>query len=1040
MARFFIDRPIFAIVIALVISIVGGLAMFGLPVDRYPVIAPPNVQVSAMYPGASSQVLSESVAEAIEKQIIGVDDFDSMVSSSSSIGMYSLSVQFETGTDADFASVQVQNRVAQAEAMLPDIVRQLGLNVKKSTSDMALVINLTSPNGTYDPTFLKNYFSLNYMDTLKSIPGVGNVQEFGSDYAMRVWLNPARMAQYKINASDIAAAVRMQNQEASAGSIGLNPSPETQQFQYQITVDGRLTDPQQFEEIVLRSNPDGSVVHLKDVARVELDAADYNFIARADGKPTAGIAFSLTSDANALETINAIKAELAKAQETFPDDMTYNIVIDNTDFVSASLEAVLHTFVEALILVLIIVYLFLQNWHSTLIPMIAVPVSLLGTFAAFTVLGFTINTLTLFAMVLAIGLVVDDAIVVVEAVEYEMRYNHKSPREATILAMEKVQGPVIGVAVVLIAVFVPVAFLGGIMGVLYKQFALTIAVSVGISAFVALTLTPALCAMLLTENDNLNKETFHDRFFHAFNEKFDRLVESYGNALDSFVHKLGVAILSLAAVTIVGLFFFMQMPSAFVPNEDNGYFITSISLPEGATSQRADAVVQKYMDYMMQQPGVEHVMGVTGFDILSGGLKQNSSMAFVTLKHWDERTDDDQSVQALVGKAFGFGFQTPEANVIAMNPPPVPGLGETGGFTMYLQNRSGDSTEKMFEVAQQFLAKVNQRPEIASAYTTFRMDTPAYHFNVDRDKAARSGVNVSDINAALSMFYGGTQINDFSAFGKSYKVIAQADQEFRMSPNANRELTVRNQQGEMLPLSSFITPEQRGSVAILTRYNNFPAIKVGGNAANGYSSGQALQALQEVAAEVLPSGYGFEFADQSAQEIKAGNQMLYVMSLALLFVFLSLAALYESWKIPFSVLLSVPAGFLGVAFFGWLFNINNDIYFQIGLLTIIGLAAKNAILIVEYAKIRVDHGMDHVKAAIEASKIRLRPILMTSLAFILGCLPLALSTGAGSVSRSEMGTTVVFGMLTATALGIFMIPMLFVAIESIGNDSKKSKE
>ncbi|MBS6028313.1 MAG: efflux RND transporter permease subunit, partial [Negativicoccus succinicivorans] len=543
MARFFIDRPIFAIVIALVISIVGGLAMFGLPVDRYPVIAPPKVQVSAMYPGASSQVLSESVAEAIEKQIIGVDDFDSMVSSSSSIGMYSLSVQFETGTDADFASVQVQNRAAQAEAMLPDIVRQLGLNVKKSTSDMALVINLTSPNGTYDPTFLKNYFSLNYMDTLKSIPGVGNVQEFGSDYAMRVWLNPARMAQYKINASDIAAAVRMQNQEASAGSIGLNPSPETQQFQYQITVDGRLTDPQQFEEIVLRSNPDGSVVHLKDVARVELDAADYNFIARADGKPTAGIAFSLTSDANALETINAIKAELAKAQETFPDDMTYNIVIDNTDFVSASLEAVLHTFVEALILVLIIVYLFLQNWHSTLIPMIAVPVSLLGTFAAFTVLGFTINTLTLFAMVLAIGLVVDDAIVVVEAVEYEMRYNHKSPREATILAMEKVQGPVIGVAVVLIAVFVPVAFMGGIMGVLYKQFALTIAVSVGISAFVALTLTPALCAMLLTENDNLNKETFHDRFFHAFNEKFDRLVESYGNALDSFVHKLGVAIL-----------------------------------------------------------------------------------------------------------------------------------------------------------------------------------------------------------------------------------------------------------------------------------------------------------------------------------------------------------------------------------------------------------------------------------------------------------------------------------------------------------------
>lgn len=1038
MAKFFINRPIFAIVLSLIISIVGLLSMFSLPVDRYPQISPPTVRVSTMYPGANTKVMGESVAEVIEKQIIGIDKFDSMNSTSSSNGLYSLSVHFDMEADSDIASVQVQNRVAQAEAQLPEMVKKMGVNVHKSNSDMALVINLLSPHGTYDDIFLKNYFSMNYLDELKSINGVGNVMEFGADYAMRVWLNPSKMASYKVTASDVLAAVAAQNQQTAAGSIGMRPTPDTQQFQYSISVDGRLTHPEEFGNIVLRVNPDGSVLHLKDIARVELDAKDFNFIARGDGLPSAGFAFSLTSDANALSTIGEIKEVLQKAAQSFPDDMEYRIVIDNTDFVQASLTSVLHTFFEALALVALIVFLFLQNWRSTLIPMIAVPVSLLGTFASFVVLDFTVNTLTMFAMVLAIGLVVDDAIVVIEAVEYEMRYFGRTAKEASIIAMEKVSGPVIGVAVVLSSVFIPVAFLGGIMGVLYKQFALTIAVSVLISAFVALTLTPALCAtMLKAEEKEKTKKAWLTKFFTRFNEKFDEMIDRYGKFLRSLSNRMLMAMLALVAVMGLAVFFFFRMPTAFVPSEDDGYFLVSISLPEGATGDRTDDVIMGLTDYLIDKPGVKGVMGVTGFDILSGGAKQNGGLAFVTLDNWDQRTSKDLSVESVMKQAFAYGAQTPEATIMAMNPPPIPGLGATGGFTIYLQNKIGDGDEKMFAVAQQFLAKANARPEIQMAYTTFRMDTPSYRFDIDREKVFRSGVNLQDVYNSLQLFYGGIQINDFTTFGRNFKVVAQAEQDFRMSPEANKNLMVRTAKGDMVPLSSFITPKQEGTVAVSTRFNNYPAIKVGGMQAPGYSSGQALKALEEVAAEVLPAGYGYEFAEQSAQEIKAGNQTIYVMALGLLFVFLALAALYESWKVPFSVLLSVPTGFLGAAFFGWLLNVNNDIYFQIGLLTIIGLAAKNAILIVEYAKIRVDRGMDFVDAAVEAAEIRLRPILMTSLAFIIGCMPLALSSGAGSVSRSEMGITVVFGMTIATLLGIFFIPMLFVAIERLG--FKKNK-
>ncbi len=1039
MSKFFINRPIFAIVVALVISIAGLLCMVNLPVDQYPQITPPQVRVSATYPGADSDVVGQTVAQVIEKQVIGVENFDSMSSTSNSNGSYSLTVQFKSGSDADMDAVRVQNAVSQANSGLPDTVKSLGVTTQKSTGSMALVVNLSSPKGTYDSTFLKNYFSMNYLDELKNIKGVGNVMEFGSDYAMRIWLDPAKMARNSITAAEVVSAVTAQNQQVAAGNIGAPPEGSDQSFQYTITVEGRLKTADQFGNIVIRTNSDGSMLRLKDVARVDLAAHDYNFIARGDDKDSAGIAFSLTNDANAMDTVGAIKAKLAEDAKTFPQDMTYNVVIDNTDFIKASIEEVLHTFAEALLLVALIVFIFLQNWRATLIPMIAVPVSLLGTFASFAVLGFTINTLTLFAMVLAIGLVVDDAIVVIEAVEYEMRYNKKSPREASFIAMEKVQSPVIGVAAVLSAVFIPVAFLGGVMGILYKQFALTIAVSVLISAFVALSLTPTLCAMMLKEDERKADRGPIRRFFDWFNRSFDRMVEKYGTILERLAHRIIVPIVFLACLAGAAVLMFTKLPTAFIPAEDNGYYLNAIQLPEGAVPSRTDEQIQKFSEFMLKQPGVAHVMGVTGFDILSSGQKPNAGIFFVKMTPWGERTAPDTQVNALIGKSFAYSAMNPGVNIIGLNPPPIPGLGASGGFTMFIENKGGYTNEDMSAVVQKFLAAANKRPEIATAYTTFRMDTPAYDFDIDRDKAMRSGVSVSDIFTTLQVYYGSTQINDFTIFGRNFKVIAQADTKYRMNTADNKFLEVKDSSGNMVPISNFITPKPSGSIAVLTRFNNFPAIKIGGNQASGYSSGQALTALQEVAKETLPSGYGYEFAESSAQEIQAGDQTIYALSLGILFVFLSLAALYESWKVPLSVLFGIPTGFFGASLAAMLLKVNNDIYFQIGLLTIIGLAAKNAILIVEYAKVRADSGMEPVKASIEASKIRLRPILMTSLAFIFGCVPLALSTGAGAAARSEMGITVVFGVLSATVFGIFLTPMLFILIEKMHGVHQKKE-
>lgn len=1039
MANFFIKRPIFAIVVALVISIAGLICIFTLPMDRYPKITPPQVSVRATYSGADAEVVAQTVAEVIEKNAVSVEGFESMSSSSNSNGSYVLTVQFLTGTDSDMATVRTQNAVTASDASLPDTVRNIGVTTKKSSGDMALVVSFYSPNGTYDKNFLKNYFSMNYLDELKTIKGVGTVQEFGSDYAMRIWMDPTKMAQNNITASEIISAVTNQNQQIAAGNIGAAPVTKDQPFQYVVTAKGRLVTAEEFGNIILRTNKDGSLLHLKDVARTELDARNYDFISRAGNYETSAVAFSLTDDANAVETIGAIKAKLAEDAKTFPDDMKYVINMDNTDFIYASIKEVLHTFVEALIIVAIIVYIFLQNWRSTLIPMIAVPVSLLGTFASFKVLGFTINTLTLFAMVLAIGLVVDDAIVVIEAVEYEMRYNNLNPRQATVAAMKKVQSPVIGVAVVLSAVFIPVAFLGGIMGILYKQFALTIAVSVILSAFTALSLTPALCAGLLKPNKKQADKGRLDRFWDRFNNGFDHMVEVYGAILARLAHAIYVPIGVLAVLFMAATFMFIKLPTAFIPQEDNGFFLNAFQLPEGSVNVRTAQYVTEFLKYMGKDPAVQVTQGVVGFDILSDGQKPNAGLSFIKLKPWDERKTKDQQLDAVMARAFAFNATHPGVTLMPLNPSPIPGLGASGGFTMYIQNKNGDSNEAMQAVVNQFLAAANQRPEIQQAYTTFRMDTPSYNYDVDRDKAAKYGVNVSDIFTALQAFYGSVQINDFTRFGRNFKVVAQADTQYRMSPTDNKFMSVRDSSGNMVPISNFITPKKGNAVSVITRFDNFPAVKIGGSQAAGYSSGQALNALEEVAKETLPNGYGYAFAESSAQEREASGKTVYALALGMLFVFLSLAALYESWKVPFSVILGIPTGFFGACLGAFVFNVYNDIYFQIGLLTIIGLAAKNAILIVEYAKVRVDSGMELVKASIEASKIRLRPILMTSLAFILGNVPLALSTGAGSVSRSEMGIAVVFGVLSATFFQIFIVPMLFIVIERIHGFRKPKK-
>ncbi|MDR3589061.1 MAG: multidrug efflux RND transporter permease subunit [Negativicutes bacterium] len=1031
MAKFFIERPIFAIVLSIVITVVGLISAFNLPIAQYPQISPPTIGVSTSYMGANAEVVDQTVAQIIEQQMNGVEDMVSMSSTSSDNGSYSLSIQFESGKDADIAAVQAQNRVSQANPSLPTDVQTAGVTTRKSTQDMAMIIALTSPNGTYDSIFLKNYGSIYLLDDIKRVKGVGNVMEFGSDYAMRIWLQPDKMARLGITTTDVSNAISKQNIQVPSGALGQSPSAPTQQFQYSTRMQGRLTEKEDFESIIVRSQSDGSFVRIKDIATVELGSKDYSFGSELNGMPTVGFAIQLSSDANALQTISNVRKVIADAATRFPADMEYKIPVDNTEYVRESMLEVCKTLAEALGLVLLVVFIFLQSWRATLIPILAIPVSLIGTFGAFWALGFSINTLTLFAMVLAIGLVVDDAIVVIEAVEHHMRYNGLSPHDATSRAMSEVSGPVIAIAFVLASVFLPVAFFGGTMGILYKQFALTIAVSMALSAIVALSLTPALCALLLKPYSPQAHQGNVGKFFERFNQWFERTIERYGSGLTGAIHKakLWMALLGVLLILAGGLY--RVVPSSFVPSEDQGYFITAVNLPEAATLDRSNAVVHKVAEEIRSHPGVNMTMAVSGFDLMGGGTKSNAAAIFTNLKPWAERRGPELQIQSQVMNVLMSGAHLPEATVIALNPPSLPGLGMVGGFTFMLEDRTGASIDEIDRVSKEFLAAAKKRSEIGAISTTFSVDTPGYEFKLDREKAEKLGVSVSDVSNALQAFLGGLQVNDFNRFGRTYKVILQASPQYRSDAEAMRFFFLKSANGTMVPLNTLVKAEPVNAPTVLTRFNGSRAVQFNGSPSQGYSSGQAMTALEEVAAQTLPSGFGYEWSGQSREEKLSGSRTPIVFGMALFFVFLCLAALYESWSIPLAVIFCVPVGIFGAFLFQCARNLENSIYMQIGLVMLIGLAAKNAILIVEFAKIRVDRGMNPVQAAIEAAKLRLRPILMTSLAFIIGCLPLAYASGAGAGARNTMGTTVVGGMLLATGVGIFLIPVLFVVIERL---------
>lgn len=1032
MSRFFINRPIFAIVISLIIVILGTISAFNLPIAQYPQISPPTITVSTTYTGANADTVNETVAQVVEQQVNGVEGMDYMSSTASNDGSYSLQVVFKLGTDGDMDSVKVQNNASTAEPSLPTDVQTYGLTTRKASSDMAMVLSLTSPNGTYDSVFLKNYADIYLVDKIKRVPGVGDLNVFGSDYSMRIWINPDKLAELGLTVADVVSAVKEQNTQAPAGTIGQLPAPRDQEFQYTGKIQGRLITPEEFGNIIIRSdNNSGSFVRVKDIAKVETGARTNNIIAKHNNQNAVAFGVQLTSDANAMDTVSQVKQVLEESKADFPPDIEYDTVVDNTTYISESINEVIHTFIEALLLVMLIVYLFLQSWRATLIPMLAVPVSLIGTFATFVVLDFSINTLTLFGMVLAIGLVVDDAIVVIENVERHMAEDGLSPKEATGRAMDEVQGPVVAIAFTLASVFVPVAGLSGMTGILYRQFALTIAISMALSAFVALTLTPALCAtMLKPHTADENKSNF-GAFFIRFNQFMNWMTRGYVKYVAKLIGKAKLCVTALVIIVALMFGLFKIIPTTFIPAEDQGYYLGSVSLPEGTSLNNTDEVMTRLAEELKKNPGVSQVMGISGYDILSDGAKSSAATFFVGLKPWSERTTPETSIDAEVGMAFKQGMNYPEASIIAMNPPSLPGLGMVSGFNLQLQDMSGHTNEELDTITKKIVAAANQRPELQGVYTTYSIKSPIYEFEVDREKVKNLGLNISDVFTALQVNFGGTEINDFNQFGRTYKVVMQADSNFRNEADTTRFIFIRGSNGQMVPLNTIIKPKLDSGPAIISRFNASRSVTIQGSPKDGYSSGQAMAAIEEVVKEVAPTGFNIDWSGQSREERAATSSTTQVMVLALVFVFLCLAALYESWSVPYAVLLTVPTGIFGALLSAYVLNMQISIYMQIGIIVIIGLAAKNAILIVEFAKVRVDTGMKPLKAALEAAKLRLRPIIMTSLAFIIGCLPLAVATGAGAAARNNMGIAVVGGMIFATILGVFLIPVMYLVVMKI---------
>jgi multidrug efflux pump len=1033
---FFIDRPIFASVLSILIVLVGSLALLGLPVAQYPEIAPPTIVVGATYPGANAQVVADSVTAPIEQEINGVEDMLYMSSQSTNNGSLALTITFKSGTNLDKAQVLVQNRVALAEPKLPEEVRKQGISVKKRSPDLSLVVNLVSPNHRYDSIYLSNYASLQIRDTLSRVSGVGEIMLFGGrDYSMRLWLNPQKIASLNLTATEVINAVREQNVQVAAGVVGQQPTQESSAFQYTVTTMGRLKQPEQFGEIVIKQGANGEITRLKDVARIELGAKDYNSKLLLDGQATVGLAIFQLPGSNALETKEAVVKAMEKLKQSFPEDMDYLLVYDTVVFIQQSIDAVVHTLFEALGLVVLVVVIFLQNWRATIIPLLAVPVSLIGTFAVMAGLGVSLNTLSLFGLVLAIGIVVDDAIVVVENVERHIAEGMNA-KDATRKAMSEVVTPIIATALVLVAVFVPTAFISGVSGAFYKQFALTISVSTVISAFNSLTLSPALCALLL-DRAHHNPDFFTrimDKllgwFFSRFNRFFDFFSEQYSRLISRLIRFSAVVLVLYVGLNGLNYAVFNAVPMGFIPSQDQGYLILNVQLPDAASFARTEEVVRKASQITLETPGVKHVNAYAGFSILSGSTQSNTATMFARLDSFENRTSEKNLHADDVIKNLSQRLsQIKEAQINVFAPPPIRGMSAVGGFKLQVQDRSNAGSQELQKVTQDLIVKASQQQGLVGMMSTFKANVPQLFLDIDRLHAKTLNLSLKDVFDTLQIYLGSLYVNDFNLFGRTYQVVAQADSQFRMQPDDILELKTKNKAGEIVPLASFIKIEQVAQPDRITRYNMYPTADINGATLPNVSSGDAINIMSTLMEADLPRGFGFEWTEMSLQQVMAGNVSMMVFGLSVVFVFLALAAQFESWSTPFAVILIVPMCILSAMVGTWLSHLDNNIFTQVGFIVLVGLASKNAILIIEFAKHRQEQGLKLIDATLEAARLRLRPILMTSFAFIMGVFPLVISQGAGAESRHILGVTVFSGMIGVTIFGLLLTPIFYVVVQ-----------
>ncbi|MFP4154870.1 MAG: efflux RND transporter permease subunit [Halothiobacillaceae bacterium] len=1035
-SKFFVDRPVFATVIAIVIVLSGMVAFKALPVEQYPQIVPPQVSVTATYGGASAEVIAESVAATLEQQINGVDDMLYMESSSSDAGYTTVTVTFANGTDADQATINVSNRVQQVSAKLPEEVREQGVVVQKQSSSLLMVLTLVSESGQFDSKFMSNYALVNVIDDIKRLPGVGEAKLFAQeDYSIRIWLESDKLAQFGLTPDDVATAIRTQSAQFATGKLGAEPTPDGTAFTYTLINDGRFTDVSQFREIILRGNEESGTLRLDDVARIELGTQVYGFDAVYGAQPTTPIGIYLQPGANALETATAVRALMEEVSARFPGDIRYEVPLDTTDFVKVSIEEVYHTFFEALILVVLVIFVFLQKPRTTLIPLLAIPVALIGTMAGLYAAGFSLNLLTLFGLVLAIGIVVDDAIVVIENVERIMEEERLEPRAATIKAMEQVQGAIVATTLVLLAVFIPVAFIPGMAGEMYRQFAVAISIAVVISALIALTLTPSLCAHMLSHRQAGKKPLLP---FRLFNSGFAGFTAAYMHGVRFFLRFWPVGLGLFAVVMAAALWMFQTMPTSLVPDEDQGYFISVSTLPPAASLERSIALRDQVDQQIREIPQVDSNLGLSGYDLLAGTLRTNASVSFTRLTDWSERTGPGEDAQSLTNQVMFEALEIEDGQTFAFNPPPISGMSTTGGLELYLQSRVSQDPLDLAQAASELVQAASARPELTAVRTTYAADVPRYRAVIDREKAYALGVSVAEVFSAMSGHFGTVYVNDFSLFGRNFQVRLSGEGMLRADPDDLRFVFVRStQDGAMVPLDALVTLHRESGPDVVDRFNLFPSAKLMANPAPGYTSGQAIEAMQEVAEQTLSSDFSLGWTGSAYQEISSGQSGSLAFLFGLIMVFLILAAQYERWTLPFAVVTAVPFAALGALIATWMRGLSIDIYFEVGLLVLIGLAAKNAILIIEFAAKNRDEGMPIREAALEAAKLRFRPVIMTSMAFILGVLPLAIATGAGEAARHSLGTGLIGGMILATYVAILFVPMFFEVIQKLAERRRK---